>query len=141
MRRFLLFGLCLVMLAGAQVLPVAGQEAAVMAERVPTFQLRARLLMAGDQPADGRSFNFRFNVPSDVVASVGREWSDWLMFGLPQAEAALQRYPNTYLRRFPIVISLTVGGMIDPTLMEAEVWLDGAEKPVQLTGDLYGPSL
>src|SRR5262245_42091441 len=105
MRHYIFLSLCSIALTGAQILSLAAAETTVMAERVPTFQLRARVLMAGGQPADGRTFTFRFNVPSEVVQTVGTNWSDWLVFGLPQAEAALQRYPNTYLRRFPVVIN------------------------------------
>src|SRR5262249_180049 len=74
------------------------QLAVLSRDEVPTFWLRARVLSAGGQPPAGRTFTFRFEVPSAVVSASGEAWSDWVQFGRSQIEAALARYPNSYLR-------------------------------------------
>jgi len=116
-------------------------HAVLSADEVPTFWLRARVLSAGGQPPVGRTFTFRFEVPSAVVNATGEAWSDWVQFGRSQVEAALARYPNLYLRAYPVVTKLLVTGVVDPTELEVETWLDETGESATATANLYASPL
>src|SRR5262245_15796249 len=119
----------------------SARHAVLSPDEVPTFWLRARVLSAGGQPPAGRTFTFRFEVPSAVVSATGDEWSDWVQFGRLQIEAALARYPNLYLRAYPVVTKLLVTGLIDPTELEVETWLDETADSAIAAANLYASPL
>ncbi|MFM8891917.1 MAG: hypothetical protein ACKOTB_09925, partial [Planctomycetia bacterium] len=121
--------------------PVQG-FAKLSPEEVPTFRIRIRVVTAeGRPPAGARETTVRFGVGPGSVTAVGAEWSDWLPFQRPHVEATLKGYPAIYLNRFPIVVTLQVGPVADPTVVEAELKFDEADAVVPLTGELFGPRL
>jgi len=119
----------------------AGSRNRLRPEEVPTFRLRARVASLGGKEPAGKKFTFRFGVPSPVVKSEGKAWSEWLKFGRPQVEKTLKGYPAIYMRGYPLVVRLNVGGVVDPTLIEAELRLAETGKTTTLRGELFGPSL
>ena len=108
-------------------------------EDVPEFQLRARVLKIGGQVPDGKKFSFGLAGTSGTA--VGNSWSTAIRFGRPQAEATLKGYPAIYMRGWPLVVRLTVQGVVDPTLIEAELKFTDSTEVVKLSGELFGPSL
>jgi hypothetical protein len=116
-------------------------QAKLKPEDTPSFKLRARITSVGKEDPAGKKFSFRLSVPSAAPTSTGKEWSDWLTFGDKQIEATLKGYPANYLKGYPVVVRLSVGGVVDPTLVEAELKFDETGEVFPLTGELYGPSL
>jgi hypothetical protein len=107
----------------------------------PTFQLRARVVtQAGKEPA-GKKFAFNLGAQSKQVNVEGTNWSDWITFGPAQIEATLKGYPGMYLRGYPVVVRLLVGGVVDPTTVEAELKFDEIGQVVKVQGELFGPRL
>src|SRR5262249_24551237 len=118
-------------------LPEPAPRSVLSPDEVPTFWLRARVVSAGQQPPAGRTFTFRFDVPSAVMSVSGDAWSDWLQFGRSQVKDALTRYPNSYLRAYPVVTKLVVTGVVDPTEIEVETWLDETAESATANANLY----
>ena len=105
----------------------------------PRFQIRARIIStAGKTPDTKTKFTFSLPHKGKSSFSIGPEWSDWIDFGKEQIEATLKTYPANYANRYPVVTSLSVSGVIDPTLVEAEVKLTGNEKNLLLKAELFG---
>lgn len=128
----------LVLVALTPFSPQAG--AAPKAEEVPTFQLRARVTsVGGAAPTDQSKFNFR--VGSAAAPAAGGAWSEWIKYDRAQVEATLKGYPAIYMAGFPIVTALSVDGVVDPTVVEAELKFDENGKTVPLAGELFGPNL
>jgi hypothetical protein len=120
-------------------LALAGQSG-LRPEEAPTFQLRARVAsVEGKEPA-GRKFAFRLGVPGAAAKSEGKEWSEWLKFERPQVEATLKGYPAIYMRGYPVVVKLNVEGVVDPTIVEAELRLEETGETKQLRWELFGGS-
>jgi hypothetical protein len=149
MRYFLLCGLCgLLLLSGCapQVndLPTA-RATTLKPEDVPTFQLRARATSAGkdNKPIADKKFSFRWGtgLPGATVTTQGDAWSEPLKFDKTQAEAVLKGYPALYMKGYPIVVRLQVGGVVDPTTIEAELKLDETGETIPLKGELFGARL
>lgn len=122
-------------------LPVLAQKRAFAPDDVPSFQLRARALPSAARAVEGRRFSYRFTVPGGSAASEGGAWSEWLAFGRPQIEATLKGYPATYIKGFPVVVKLQVGGVQDPTPLECEVKWDDSGQVTKLKAELFGPTL
>ena len=118
-----------ILLAGSKLKP----------EEVPEFQLRARVLKVGGQVAEGKKFSF--TLAGRRGTAEGSEWSPTIEFGRPQAAATLKGYPAMYMPGWPIVLRLTAQGVVDPTLVEAELKFTGSADAVKLSGELFGPSL
>ncbi len=108
-------------------------------EEVPEFQLRVRVLKISGQVPEGRKFSFALAGVNGT--SEGNSWSTAIRFGRPQAEATLKGYPAIYMPGWPVVVRLTVQGVGDPTLIEAELKFTDPAKVVKLSGELFGPSL
>ena len=119
----------------------AAQRGPLREEEVPTFQLRGRVLSVGGRTPTKETFTFRLDVSGAAVSSAGVQWSNWLKYDRPQVEATLKGYPAIYMREFPVVVKLEVGGAGDSTQVEAELRLDGTGGIRNLYGDLFGPTL
>ncbi|MDQ2732032.1 MAG: hypothetical protein M3Y56_10260, partial [Armatimonadota bacterium] len=114
-------------------------RAALKPEEVPLFDLRVRVAsVAGQEPGD-RKFNL--TLAGQHAVAEGNGWSDWMSFGLKDATDALKAYPNVYLARYPVVTRLTVDGVVDRTIVEAELRLQEAGEVVPLRGELFGTGL
>lgn len=112
-------------------------EAQLKPEDVPGFQLRTRITSVGGEKPDGKKFTFRFGVPSEPVTSTGDAWTEWLTFGRPQIEATLRGYPAIYMKGYPLVTHLSVSGVADPSLVEAELKFDGANDVISMKAELW----
>jgi hypothetical protein len=134
MRVLAVAGLALLALA-----PAARAASQLKPEEVPEFRLQARVLAIGGQAPEGKKFSFGLAGVNGTAA--GSQWSTQLGFGRPQAEATLKGYPAMYLPGWPIVLRLTVQGVVDPTLVEAELTFAEKAGTVKLCGELFGPSL
>ncbi|HUT34456.1 MAG TPA: beta-galactosidase trimerization domain-containing protein [Planctomycetota bacterium] len=121
------------------VLVWAGQSG-LRPDDVPTFQLRARVVKIGGEEPGNRKFTFRFGVPGRAETAAGNAWSEWLKFELDQVVATLKGYPAIYMRGFPVVVKLVVGGAVDPTVVEAELKLDETGETKPLRWELFGGS-
>jgi hypothetical protein len=99
------------------------------------------VLAAGGQPPAGKQSSFAFNVPGAAGKAAGGAWSDWLRFARPQVEAELRTYPAMYMGRFPLVIHLQTAGVVDPTVLQAELRFDENDASTILQAELFGPSL
>ncbi len=133
--------LLLVCVLAGSLLATRPLPADVKLEDVPTFQVRSRIVSVGGNEPAGQQFSLRYDVGGPTVTVEGGAWSKWLPFGQEQIEATLKGYPAIYLKGWPVVVRLVVGGVIDPTVVEAELKFDGAEQPVALSGELLGPRL
>lgn len=108
---------------------------------VPPFRLRARVVLAGRQPPQGKGFRFGFSVSPQRVTAQESAWSDWLSFGPSEIEATLKGYPAIYLRGYPVVVKLHVADAVDPTVVEAELNFEESAEVFRLKGELFGPTL
>ena len=115
-------------------------NAALDAATVPTFQLRARVTSCAGKAPEGKTFSFLL-AWAEQANVTGNAWSGWLSFGPKQIEDALKRYPNLYLKQYPMVTTLTVGGVVDPTLVEIETRLQEDGPVSAFTADLFGARL
>jgi hypothetical protein len=148
-HRFYFLGLCsLLLLCGCapQVSKVPSvQASSLKPEEVPTFELRARAVSAGKDktPIADKKFSFRWGtgLPGETVSTQGDAWSEWIKFDRPQAEAVLKGYPALYMKGYPIIVRLQVSGVVDPTVINAELKLNETGEVVPLQGELFGPNL
>ncbi len=105
----------------------------------PNFRIRARIVStAGKTPEPKTKFTYTFPHKGKSSFSNGSDWSDWIDFGKEQIEATLKTYPANYSNRYPVVTSLSVSGVVDPTLVDAEVKFAGQEKSLNLKAELFG---
>jgi len=116
-------------------------QAKLTPDDVPPFQLRARVVSVEGKEPGGKQFTFKFSVTSKPVSAAGKDWSDWLPFGPEQIASTLKGYPALYMRGYPAVVKVQVGGVIDPTVVEMELKFDGSKDLVELRGELFGPTL
>jgi hypothetical protein len=124
---------------GALALGVADAFAALTAEDVPTFQVRARVLACDGQDPVKKRFNFYI---ADARATViDGDWSPWLAFGSKQAYDTLKLYPNLYLKRYPVVTHLKLANPAATTRVEVELRLEEDGPVSRYTTDLFGPRL
>src|SRR5436305_9819099 len=84
-------------LLGCSYLAPAHGRSDVSSADVPTFQLRARIATLGGRPPSGKTFTYRFAVPSGTVTSTDSGWSDWPPFGGKAVKATLASYPYTIM--------------------------------------------
>ncbi len=110
-------------------------------DEVPTFEVRARVRGVAGQVPTGKKFTFRLSAGGQAATTEADAWSDWLEFGPPQIEATLKGYPASYMKGWPVVVRLQVGGVQDPTVVEAQLRFDAQQPAVQLSGELFGPNL
>ena len=127
--------------ASLLVVPLVALQAGVKPETVPTFKLRARALSLGGEAPTDKTFKFSVQGLKGGVASKGVEWSEALVFDAAAAAAAVKRYPNNYMRGWPLVVKLSVNPVVEPTKVEAEVKFDEGGKAFVARGELYGRSL
>lgn len=138
MKRLLVITVLLViiLIAGTSSCVKNQQAGLVRAEEVPTFQLRARVVTVGGQEPAGKKFVYRLEVPkSPQQTAFGSDWSPWMTFSRTDAEALLKVQQNSY----PIRVRMRVNGVVDPTMVEAELKLDETGEVVKLGAELFNP--
>src|SRR5665213_2989275 len=116
--------------------------AALKVADIPTFQLRARVVSCGTGKNGKIPAKHTFRLGKEAIATAeGADWSAWLEFDKVEVHHALKAYPNLYSHAFPVVTHLQIDPATDPIKVDVELKLDGARAPMQLHGDLFGPSL
>ncbi|HEX5412399.1 MAG TPA: hypothetical protein VFZ27_11145 [Terriglobia bacterium] len=116
----------------AQGLPQ--RPAALKAQQIPLFSIRAQVTQAGGN-APSQTFTFKF--ASETAKTQGNAWSPWLEFSSANAEAAFQRAG----RHFPIKLALVIAPVVNPTLVNVQVRLSLPASTIDLRGELFGPRL
>ncbi|HET9178129.1 MAG TPA: hypothetical protein VFQ24_07200 [Terriglobia bacterium] len=111
---------------------------ALQAQQIPLFSLRAQVSQAGGS-TPSQTFTFKFS--SQTARMQGNAWSPWIEFSSAEAEAALQSYSNRVRHRFPIVLTLAISPVVDPTLVNVQVRFSQPASTVDLHGELFGPTL
>ncbi len=110
-------------------------------KKVPTFQIRARVVsVAGVKPSENE-FTYQFVGSLTNVTSKVDEWSPWLKYGRPEVNYTLSTYPAVASKKFPVTVRLNVGGVVDPTMVEAELKLDETGELVKISAEMMGPGL
>ncbi len=115
--------------------------AALKPADVPTFKLRARVVIADGAKPAVKPTKHVFHLAKATAAAENTQWTPWMNFGLPEVQSALKSYPNLYMREFPLVTGLSVDGAVDPTPVEVELQFDEDKQMVPLHGELFGPTL
>ncbi len=119
-------------------------SARVAPDQVPTFQIRGRVLYVGS-PTNTVGKHPLSLVRGVSATATNTDWSPWIPFDRKAAELAVgpNSYPNNYMRGFPVVLHLSVGGpVVDPTPIEVELQFDGSNAAVQpMSATLYRGSL
>ena len=111
-------------------------------EDVPLFKLRAKITSAGGQKSAEADHKVHFDLAGASATAAADQWSDWLRFDKPQAQAILKSYPSVYMHGWPVVAHLQVtSGIADPTRIDAELQFDESADAIALHGELFGPSL
>jgi hypothetical protein len=110
------------------------------AKTLPEIQLRARVAGAENVPAKAKHAFSVSGVQGAVNAPSG-EWSPWITIGTAQWENILKAYPNSYLRRFPVVFGVQVHAAKPPVQIELEVQSPGGTKLLQTRAELFGSRL
>jgi hypothetical protein len=139
MTRHLIVSALTAMVLVCTAQAVSKRPMALVAGRVPLFQIRARVTSSGGGSPSTKLFTYRWGKQSVKVQ--GRAWSPWLDFTTPDAEVALGAYSNHARRHFPVVLGLQVFPAVDPTLVNVQVRFADSKHTVDLHGDLFGPSL
>ena len=62
-------------------------------------------------------------------------------YDLEQATKTVSVYPAPYIKAWPVVLRMTLSGVADPTLVEAELKLEETEESLTLVWDLFGPQM
>lgn len=116
---------------------------AVDPARIPLFQWRARAVTVEGKPAGDRAFRWQMQWKEAAAETRGDAWSAWVTFDRAAAQASVGQhaYPNNYMRDFPVVLRLSIGGVVDPTAVEVEVKFDGEVKVTAMSAELYAGSL
>jgi len=117
-------------------------RSAITASEVPAFQLRARVVKAGANTPEGKSFTLSFEgLPQPSAKVEPSAWSEWLPFESAQIELLLARYPNSLLHGFPFVLRLLINGATPTTSVQAELKLSEGGQVIPLRGELLGARL
>lgn len=119
----------------------ASLHAQLKPDEVPTFAVRACVTSVPGEKPDEKEFSFRHGVGGQATTARSGQWSGWLSFQRPQVEATLKGYPAMYMRGWPVVVKISMSGVVDPTIVEGQLKFDGSGRVVPLAGELYGPSL
>ena len=131
-----LYGLVLIALCCA-----TSGVAAFDATDVPTFELRARIVSVGGA-APGTDQTFRIALGNaEAQEAVGSAFSGWLTADRDVITSIVGQYPNSYLKRYPVVTHLSIGGVVDPTHVELELRFDGDDQVIAMAAELWGGNL
>jgi hypothetical protein len=106
---------------------------------VPTFRIRVRVISVGGMEPTGHKFPI--HLQTLTTEADGQNWSPWLVYDAPQVSKSLGVYPNLYLRDWPLVLSVQINGISDPTRVVAELSFDETSKVVPLEFSLFGPNM
>src|SRR2546423_3519030 len=137
MKRLLVITISLVIiLATGTSSCIKNQQAGMLTEDVPTFQMRARIVKQGGQAPPAKKFVFRLEVPkSPPQTAFGGDWSEWMTFARADAEALLKAQQNSH----PIRVRMRINGVVDPTEVEAELKMDETGEVIKLGAELFNP--
>jgi len=116
----------------------ASTAVALQPSDIPTFRIRIRVVSVGGKEPTGHKFPVRLQTLSGEAD--GKDWSPWLTYDAAQASRSLA-HSSPYLRGWPLVLTLQMGGILDPTLVQAELSLDESGKVVPLEWKLFGPNM
>ena len=105
---------------------------------VPTFRIRVRVISVGGMEPTGHKFPI--HLQTLTTEADGQNWSPWLIYDAAQVSKSL-RHPNPYVRGWPLVLRLQIDGILDPTLVLAELSFDESGKVVPLELRLFGPNM
>src|SRR6266852_9498097 len=106
---------------------------------VPTYRIRVRVISVGGKDAKGHKYPIHFQTLS--AEADDQSWSPWLVYDAAQASKSLGLYPNLYLRDWPVVLTLQINGIADPTRVSAELSFNETGKVVPLEWELFGPNM
>lgn len=131
------------------VLPVLVWSIAALAaqgqlkpEQVPEYEIRARVLRAGDVvPGQKHMFRFFFAPLTKPVQTQGTDWTPWVRITRKEIAAQLKRYPNTHLRNGPFVTGLRVSPAPEATYVQVQIRWPEEGRTTTLEADLFGPRL
>jgi hypothetical protein len=108
-------------------------------EEVPTFTLRVRVVsVAGLAPGD-RKFSVRLQAATTTAQ--GSAWSAWVAYDIAGAAKTVATYPAMRIKSWPIVLVATIGGVSDPTIVQAELKFDETGEVIPLQWELFGPRM
>jgi hypothetical protein len=146
MRRYRTFvlgvgGLLGVLMVAEGQGPSSSRPGAPQSQQLPTLQLRARVIRLADQPPDKKQF--RWSVAHLKVPQSSKEdqWSDWFTITEQDWGAIVKAYPNSYLRRFPVVFQLSVQPSANPMQIEVEVKDGQGRMVLSRSARLFGSRL
>ncbi len=127
---------------GIWVLGGGWAQAQLSPRQVPEFDLRVRVLRWGGGPTPAeQKFSFTWETFRIAEAVPGSQWSPWFEVRRKQIAAILKRYPNSYLRRWPMVARVGVRPVRDPMQVEVQVRFVENGQSFLLHGELFGPYL
>jgi hypothetical protein len=126
------------LLAALLVGSIVRTAVALQPSDVPTFRIRVRVISVGGKDPTGHKFPIRLQTLSGETD--GKGWSPWLIYDAAQVSRSLA-HSSPYLTGWPLVLTLQMGGILDPTLVQAEVSLDESGKVVPLEWNLFGPNM
>src|ERR1043166_7663993 len=120
------------------LLSAASTAIALQPSDIPPFRIRIRVVSVGGKEPKGHKFPIRLQTLSGEAD--GKDWSPWLIYDAAQVSKSLA-HSSPYLTGWPLVLSLQMGGVLDPTLVQAELSLDESGKLVPLEWNLFGPNM
>jgi hypothetical protein len=131
--------------------------AALISQTFLLMLLFAQPAMAVLAPGSVPLFHLRFRVtgaaqssPKPIVLAMDKDfratsangdWSQWQAFGPLQVTEALVRYPNLYLKRFPLIVKFNMSKLPDASSVELEIRLDETGKLITTHAQLQGAVL
>ena len=125
-------------LAVLVVCSIGSSVLALQPNDAPTFRIRVRILSIRGMDPTGHKFSVHLQALNGEAD--GTDWSSWLIYDTAQASKSLELYPNPSLRDWPLVIRLQLGGIVDPTQVQAELSFDESGKVVSMAWLLFGPN-
>lgn len=94
--------------------------------------------VAGSAPS-GRTFQVQFGKSRNTIYEA--DWSAWMTFDRTQAATAVSTYPATYIPEWPVVLHIQLGGVSDPTIVQAELRFEENGDTKLLQWRAFGPAL
>src|SRR5690242_9272782 len=120
------------------LLSAASDAVALQPSDIPTFRIRIRVVSVGGKEPTGHKFPVRLQTLSGEAE--GKGWSPWLIYDAAQVSKSLA-HSSPYLRGWPLVLTLQIGGVLDPPLVQAELSLDESGRIVPLEWSLFGANM
>lgn len=134
------FVLLAISLLTAWIAGASPAKAALDAAKVPTFKIRVKVTQVdGKPPAVGTKFSIAL-AKAGKTQMDANTWSDWIEYTTADAQEAIKRYPNLYLKRYPVVNHLTILPIKGQTDVQVQIALDDG-KTISTQAELFGQSL